>query len=536
MNLKLTRRQFLHLTGLTAGVVGLQPIWRALGLAPVSPYRQGPALTGSGAGTRVIILGAGLAGLVAAYELNKVGYECVVLEARDRLGGRCWTVRGGDRLAEENGPGQTSELAQGHFFNAGADRIPQEHRGVLAYCRELGVPLRAFVGLNTAAYYFHENVGPLSAEKIRIRQAWTDLNGYLAALLATAVQQNHSQLDPDSRQLLLAYLKSYGHLTAQVDMAGQEHDEAETGISGRLVYEGDSAAGYTTPPGAFEQSGEPLEPLELSALLQSEYWRHYPFDLGYHRQMAQLHPDGGMDQIVRALAQRVGHLVQLSAAVQAIRRTADGVRIVYSSGGQAHEVSGDYCICTIPLPVLAGIPSDLPASVQQNIAAIGYMPALKAGLQFNRRFWEDDEHIYGGATYTNLDIGQIWYPSWGYHGQRGVVDGIHAYGTTAVALGDRPPAARLQLALAEGAKIHPQYQDAFETGVSVAWHNLPYSRGAWAIYTPEQRADLYPTLSAFDDRIHLAGEHMSYLNGWLEGAVLSAQQVVGQIHERVVGG
>jgi monoamine oxidase len=87
--------------------------------------------------------------------------------------------------------------------------------------------------------------------------------------------------------------------------------------------------------------------------------------------------------------------------------------------------------------------------------------------------------------------------------------------------------------LTQGAKIHPQYRNAFESAFSVAWHKVPYSLGAWAFYTQDARENVYPRLLAFDDRIHLAGDHMSHLAGWMEGAVLSAQGVTKTIHEQV---
>lgn len=538
----LSRRKFLQVAGLAAGAVGLRQVIRSLGLTPPSSYHGSFALQGSGEGTRVIILGAGLAGLVTAYEMSRAGYECHILEARDRSGGRCWTVRAGSVAAEVTAAGQqVSEFDGNQFFNAGPDRIPQEHRAVLSYCRDLGVPIRAFVGLNAAAYYYHENAGPLSGEKVRLRQAWTDLNGHTMALLATAVAADPGslQLSEEDGQSLLEYLESYGHLE---EAGEEEHPERKgAGEPGdgrpqtRLLYEGAGQAGYDTPPGAFNQSGEPLEPLELRALLEAEFWRHFPFEWEYHQQMALLHPDGGMDQIIGAFEQHVGHLIQLQAEVREVRRTAAGVRVVYQDRqtGQSHEISGDYCVCTLPLPVLAGLATDFPAGVQRALAEVAYLPAVRVGLQFARRFWEDEDYIYGGGSYTNLDIGQIWYPSRGYHSAKGIVDGAHAYGAAAETLGNLAPAARIETVLRQGARIHPQYDEAFETAFAVAWQHEPYSRGAWAVYTTEQRANLYPMLNQFDDFIYLAGDHMSYLSGWLEGAVLSAHHVSERIHEHV---
>lgn len=508
-----TRRNFLKALAIAGGAAALYPAARALGLAPASTYKGPVNLGGRAEGQTVLILGAGLAGLTAAYELSKAGYRCQVLEARDRAGGRCWTVRGGDALPEGN---QTADFDEGLYFDAGPDRIPQYHRAVLAYCKEFGLPMRAFVTLNTATYYYNENVGPLSGQKIRMRQAWTDLQGYTASLLARAVDRgklSHT-LSEDEAELMLAYLEQRGNL-----------DDL-------LRYAGAGGAGYVTDPGAWAQAGERLEPFDFSALLESEVWRYFPFDWDLRLQMAQLQPRDGMDRLVNALVERVGPVIEYGVEVREIRRTPEGVRVTVQPGGQARELTGDFAICTLPLPVLANIPNDFPGPVQTALSRIAYLPAVTAGLQFARRFWEDDEFIYGGGSFTNLSIGQIWYPSGNYHAPKGILRGINAVGDAAQTLGDLAPSARIQEALTQGAKLHPQYPDEFESGVSVAWHKDPYSLGGWAVYSDEQRANEYAQLLDFDDRLWLAGDHLSYLNGWMEGAVLSAQQVVQKLHAR----
>src|SRR5690606_28148593 len=135
----LSRRQFLQgMAAIGGSAMAYQALY-TLGITPPSSYKAPLRLQGQANGQRVIILGAGLAGLTAAYELNNAGYECVVLEARGRAGGRCWTVRGGDTGEEASGDQQTSTFDDGLFFNAGPDRIPQEHRAVLAYCKAFNI-------------------------------------------------------------------------------------------------------------------------------------------------------------------------------------------------------------------------------------------------------------------------------------------------------------------------------------------------------------------------------------------------------------
>jgi monoamine oxidase len=166
------------------------------------------------------------------------------------------------------------------------------------------------------------------------------------------------------------------------------------------------------------------------------------------------------------------------------------------------------------------------------ISSVPYVPTGKMGLQFSRRFWEEDEGIFGGITLTNTPITQIWYPSTGYLSQKGILLGYYNFGAAAMALGVLSPAERERAALAEGHQVHPQYDESFETSFSVAWHNIKYSLGGWAIYDQLTRADAYPILNEPDGAIYLAGEHLSYLTGWMAGALESAQRVVTALHKR----
>ena len=167
------------------------------------------------------ILGAGLAGLTVAYELGKVGYDCRVLEARARPGGRVFTVRRGT-VSEEDGPGQTAAFDDGLYFNAGPMRISHHHRTTLAYCRELQVPVEVFVADSDSAYLYQTRSSTLTERRIRLREARADFDGYIAELLSKALSQ--AQLDQpltaEDRDRLLAYLRRLGALDQQRQYRG----------------------------------------------------------------------------------------------------------------------------------------------------------------------------------------------------------------------------------------------------------------------------------------------------------------------------
>lgn len=246
--------------------------------------------------------------------------------------------------------------------------------------------------------------------------------------------------------------------------------------------------------------------------------------------MTMLQPVGGVDQIAKAFESKLGKRIAFKSEVKEIRKTPNGVSIVYKDrSGTNQQVTGDYCICTIPLSVLKDIPSDFSAEMKEAIDGVAplYLQVGKAGLQFNRRFWEEDEKIFGGITKTDQDIRQIWYPSDGYLSQKGILIGYYSVGDK---IGSLPPDRRLAVALEQGSNIHPQYRNHFDNGVTVDWATVPYNLGAWAQYTADARQRYYARLNEPDGNIYLCGEHVSYLTAWMAGALESARLVSSKIN------
>jgi monoamine oxidase len=159
---------------------------------------------------------------------------------------------------------------------------------------------------------------------------------------------------------------------------------------------------------------------------------------------------------------------------------------------------------------------------------------VKIAFQAERRFWELDEAIYGGISWTTRDVTQVWYPSAGIHQKQGILVGAYIW---SLDIGDKfaamSPAQRLEHALADGECLHPNYRQHLTRGVSVAWKNIPYSGAAWAEWSQDARAQHFSTLLRGDGPFLFAGEHMSYVNGWQEGAVRSAHYALGDIAARM---
>ncbi|HUK08313.1 MAG TPA: flavin monoamine oxidase family protein [Stellaceae bacterium] len=523
MTKSISRRGFLNLVGRAGGAAAVYQTMAAMGLLPVpEAYAGPPALAPhSGRGVHVAILGAGIAGMTAAFELSRAGYRCTILEARRRAGGRNWTLRRGD-LVEEIDSRQHCDFSRGPeiYLNVGPARIPQHHQAILGYCRQFGVVLEPLVNENRNAFFQSDRA--FNGKPIRQRRFINDSRGYIAELLAKAINQHalDDALTGEDRGKFLAMLRNFGALER-----------------GSGQYKGSSRLGYSEWPGAGDQPGTEIEPLPLAELLKPSF-AYFQLNWSEFIDFAptMLQPTGGMDRIARAFEARVHPMIRYGAEVTAIKRAGDGVRILYGEAqhGAPRALRADYCLCTIPLTVLREIESDFSAEFKQAIATPGYENAIKIGFEAKRRFWEEDEQIYGGISWTEDDITQIWYPSTGFQGKSGVLLGAYVWSDEAEKrMGALSPDARVTAALASGAKLHPNYRRDLAHGISVAWGKIPFSRGSWAEWTKETRAAAYATLNRGEPPIYLAGEHLSYVTGWQEGAVLSAHAAVKAIDARV---
>ncbi len=521
-----TRRDLLALVGAVAGSAAMYHAMTSLGLAAESPYKGPIELGGDPKGASVLILGAGLAGMTAALELRAAGYKVQVLEFNSRPGGRNWTLRGGDSFTELGGLTQQCEFESGLYINPGPWRIPYHHRALLDYCKRFGVVLEPFIQLNHNALLHASQA--FGGRPQRIRDIKTDFQGHVSELLAKVTQQNKldETVSTEDKEILLQALRSWGAL------------DRNYAYKANLISA--NYRGYAKHPGG-GLGAAPIasEPIGLSDILQSRLWRYLQAFALYEFQTTMFQPVGGMDMIGKAFAGQVGDCIVYNAKVTRIEQDDHGVIVSYEAANNAampRQARADWCICTIPLSVLSQIPIDVGARMKAAIDAVPYAAAVKIGLQFKRRFWEEDEAIYGGISYTDLPIRQISYPSSGYNRSgRGVLLGAYLYeGANAFEFTSMPPADRVARAVEFGAALHPQYRAEFENGIAVAWHRVPFTLGCAGAWTEQARERHYEALCAIDGRIVLAGEHASYIPAWQEGAILSSLDAIKRLHERVV--
>ncbi len=517
----MTRRSFFESLGRVGGTALVMAGMEAFGMGIASAQTAPPPLQGGGKGKKVVILGAGVAGLTSAYELSRAGYDVTVIEARSFAGGRSQTARKGFQLTELGGATQTCDFDEGLYINHGPWRIPFHHRSTLHYVKQFGVDVELFNNDNDNSYaYFTKGSGPLAGQRVRKREIAADVRGHADELLAKVVQSGalDKEFTAGDKELFLAYLTSEGWLS------GPNHD-----------YKGTDGRGWIVKPGAGLVAGTPSVPNSLSDVLHSDAWKLLSSVSEWDQQRTMFQPKGGMYMIPMGFMRNINpKLFRFSTVVEKIRQDDHGVEVSIVDGkGQRSVVKGDWCICTIPLSVLKGIDNGLSDPVKTAMNGVSYAPVGKIGLQMKRRFWEEDDFIYGGHIYTdNQDIGSISLPSTGWLGRKGVLLGYYNFAGAAAKVSAMSPADRAKFAVAFGAKVMPAYADAFETAFSVAWHRVQYNLGGWGVWSDEARARDYPVLLKPDGRIYLAGEHLSHIGGWQAGGIESAWMQIDALHKR----
>ena len=505
----LTRRDILTQIGAIGGIGATYAAMEALGLARATPAKAAEfeLPPGSGNGRSVVVLGAGIAGLVAAYELRRAGYDVTVLEARDRVGGRVWTIRGNDRIEQRGRPLQRAEFDEGLYFNAGAARIPSSHRLILDYARRFGVPMETFVNVNRSAGW------DFGGKVVPERRMVNDLRGRLAELLAKAIDRNalDREMPRGELELLRQFLAPY----------------AAVGPNG---YEPDGRNGFLVEPGAYAQAPKPLPAMTFKELLPGRaVVLPYLFETIFDMQAPMLQPVGGMDRIAEAVYAEVKPSVRLRTPVTAIRRIGDRVRIEHGSAA----TEADYAVVTLPANLLARIPSDFSAAKKAALSDVEYLPSVKVAFEAPR-FWEIDDQLYGGLAWTDRLNENVIYPSEGFHSHRGVLVAAYVAGWTNqdnpqkfAALSD---AERLRVSRESVEALHPGKSHLLAKGVTVGWGSVPWSEGVGAVGADfdinNPRGARYSELLKPEGPIVFAGEHLSYVGLWQEGAALSAHEAL----------
>ncbi len=520
MSKPVTRREFISLMGATGGTAAALQVGTALGLLPGGAQAASPELLALGSNRRrVAILGGGLSGLTVAHELSKSGYDCTVLEASHRCGGRIFTVRAGT-LIDEIGNRQYCEFDdEPHmYFNAGAARIPTTHHNLLNYCKELGVELEVFVGENNNA--FLQDDAMMGGKPIRANDYKTNMRGFLSEMLAKSLTQEEMDepFTEEEAENLLGLIRSFGDLNED------------------LVYSGSTRTGYAS--GGFLTHGVQRDMMAFRDLLKTRMGRQilsgYEGDYG----PSLLQPVGGMDQIIAGFLRQVGDRVRYRAMVAAVQVKDDGVEIAYDQDGVRHQLEVDYCFNCIPTHLMAGIDHNFPSDYSKALKYVRRGEAYKAAFQAKERFWEK-LHIFGGITSTNTPSRAIWYPPHGIHKAKGVILGAYDYGGGMYHT-KMSQSERIEAHLSDGEKVHPEYRSLVEKPITIAWHRMNHMLGCSARWrrsfrewTGEEEAMYHTLQGPVNGRHYMIGDQISMHSAWQESAILSAHYALSDLDQRV---
>ncbi|MDQ3991956.1 MAG: flavin monoamine oxidase family protein [Actinomycetota bacterium] len=447
---------------------------------------------------RVIVVGAGIAGLVAAFELKRQGHEPLVLEAQHRVGGRVYTLR---------------NFAPGLYAEAGAMRIPRVHELTLEYCRLFGLDLRPFVMGNPRTLVH------IDGQRMTMEEAERDPNRLPFELAEHERGRTYSELwDEATREVRERY-----------EREGESALEAIVGD-----YDQYSIREFLQMRGFSEGA------IELYGVMS---FREANMNAAVIEQLREIvgrafedmqEIVGGFDRLPNAFYERLKENVRFGAEVHAIEQDENSVTVSYKTPTGRYRVTGDYAVCALPFSVLRDIevtPS-FSRGKQKAIRELNYNPSTKILFQTRTRFWEHTEGIVGGTTATDLSIRRICYPSFSDAREaRGTLLASYTWGQDALRWGAMDAETRIEQALEDVAKIHPEIAEEFEVGVSHAWYEDPYARGAFALFEPEQESRLQRDIVASEGRIHFAGEHCSLWHAWIQGALESGIRAAREIHE-----
>jgi monoamine oxidase len=439
-------------------------------------------------GASVVVIGAGMAGLVAASELLHAGYRVTVLEAQQRVGGRVFTMR--------------EPFSDGLYAEAGAMRIPRAHDLTLHYVHKFGLPTERFTMGNPKAWVM------LHGQKVRFGEFSSELNAM------------HYELAESERAVAI----------------GERWGETLRPFLDRIKAGGESAWADVT---------KELDQFSLWEFLESQGWSQGAIELYclmFHMEpflnsafMEILREEagdwftdvvylpGGMDQLPKSFLPELTPHIRFGAKAVSISQDGEGVTVQWQNAAGRNLTRADHAVVTLPFSVLRHIEVTPPLSrgKQRAIRQLYYDASTKIVLQTRSRFWETKDGIFGGGSVTDLPVRTIYYPDHGRETGRGVLLASYTWGEDAHRWGSLSPADRLSQAIENIAQIHPEIRDEYEVGASKVWHDDEFAGGAFALFDPGQQTHLFSHIVEAEGRLHFAGEHASLAHAWIQGAIES---------------
>jgi len=468
----------------------------ALALAPnIARATKRGGLVLQGAPQNIVILGGGLAGLAAGYELKQAGHHITILEARKFPGGRVQTLR---------------DFANSQYAEAGALSFPQEHGFTFGYATDFGLPLRPIAAFGV------DSIGHIRGNRFRI-------DGAGSANVPFSLKS--SERAAGVYGLIPMYLNQYISAVGNPRKAGWPSDDlrAIDAMSLRALLESQGASdGAIDIIGATQlgilgygiDSVSAMDGVVTEAIAPS----------GVAYEIA-----GGNDQLASALKKKVKKFFRKQAIVTRIEQNETSVTVTYDSPDGPQTITADRLICTLPFPILKNIEiaPALSPDKQQAINDLKLTPVTRTYQQFNRRVWEQDR--LSGYGITDLSIQNTYSPTLTQTGKSGILVS-YTGGQRALDMGAMSEKDRQNLVLRRMGDLFNNLNAQYVSGTSVIWHEDRFAGGGFAYFEPGQMATLLPVAQRSEGRIHFAGEHTSAWHGWMNGALESGNRAAAEVN------
>jgi monoamine oxidase len=479
--MKVSRRDFVKRSGLALG---------GLSLSSDLSWALQEAEPRHASGKRVVILGAGLAGLAAGWELRSAGHDVTILEAQLHPGGRVHTIREG--------------LSDDLYAEAGAGRIPRTHTVTIEWVKNLGLQLEPFYPTNLS------QVALMKGKRVK-----------LPADKPVDMSVVPLDLTPEERKIGLANLEEhyFGETTKLIGDRICEDWPPE------VVHLGDiTVSDFLRQKGASEDA---IRYLLLG--FEDEAAADFIKDVLSFNAAPLMKIKGGNDQFPRAIAAKMSDSIHYGCAVEHIERSEDLVRVSCRHAGLLDHLEAETVICAIPYSVLRhiAVTPEWSTSKRNVIDKLNYGPCVRTTYQVSRRYWEDEGLSGFGTSDKNFEV---WHPTFGKPGRRGL---LQAYNHEKYAhhLDQLSENARLEQAIRDMDEVHPGLRNNLEAVVIKSWANDPWQLGAYPIY-PIDQLRWYSEICRPEGRVWFAGDHASGLPGWMEGAITSGLKAAREINSK----
>ncbi|WP_349410098.1 flavin monoamine oxidase family protein [Pseudalkalibacillus sp. SCS-8] len=468
-------------------------------------------LNRTGKAKRILILGAGMAGLVAGSLLKQAGHQVILLEGNDRVGGRVFTMR--------------KPFSTGNYLEAGAMRIPSEHKLTLEYIRKFNLPLNSFINSTPNDYLYVNGV--------KTRRSSYERSPSILKSPVKEEYRNKTALDI-FLEVVQPFLDIYNRAPPQEQIKlKEEYDTYSFGSFLRNNPFGNSLDLPTIHLIQVMLGIEGFPELSFIDILTDVVSTIFNGEIDYYE------ITGGNDLLPWSFMKELCRDVHFNQTVTQINQSGGKVEVSTrdSRTWQNHLVQADYVITTIPFSVFQFVrllPSHSFSFYKRSaIQALHYVPSTKIGLEFNHKFWEG-EGIYGGSLTTDLPLQFSYYPSHdlGKPGP-GVMLGSYSWEDNAALWDALPEQLRIHEALRMLSYVHgPVVFSSFMQGASFSWAQNQFSGGCFTLFKPYHFRDYGEVIRMPEGRVHFAGEHTSSFHGWIEGAVQSGIRAAWEVNNR----